>query len=341
MDMERTPHTAKRHAEPPQWRDLPGWPARWLPALLAAAALTVAAGAFASSGAGSEPQTRTAEGFAAERGGNERRPAAALEDFDGGGRTAGQRKIAPSSPEQRAVSCCGFRIYDAKTRLFDDLDRDGYYTWLQVTFDVDTDYTEAEVYADIWLREPGGAYTLIHETDVFTIRGSSSSDDYEVEAELVAGFPPGLYDVLIEVYDAWDDRFVADFGALDSSDLDLLPLEDISFDGDIPPPVVQSDGSGGSGSFSLAGLAALAGLGLWRRRRHSSNAPAVRPARPVPRVRNGSQPLRRLPVPMCHCHGTCDGSCPEPTSSPSRWSAAAPSAAPSAAPTATCSRWGD
>ncbi|WP_405242050.1 choice-of-anchor H family protein [Lentisalinibacter salinarum] len=274
--MERTSHTAKRHAGRRSSRALPDWPARWFPALVVAAALTVAAGAFAADASGIEPQTRTADGFAAERGDSERRPASALEAFEGGGATAEHSKTAPSSPEQRAVSCCGFRIYDAQTRLFDDLDRDGYYTWLQVTFDVDTDYTEADVYADIWLREPGGSYTLIHETDVFTIRGSSSSDDYEVEAELVAGFPPGLYDVLIEVYDAWDDRFVADFDAADSSDLGLLPLEDISFDGDVPPPVVYADGSGGSGSFSLTGLAALAGLGLWRRRRHSFRGPAGR-----------------------------------------------------------------
>lgn len=268
--MERTNHeTLHDRADD---RD---WPIRWFLGLVAAAALTVAAGAFAATTDEPGQRTRTADGFATERGASERRPAAALQEFEGSARARGMTKAAPSSPEQRAVSCCGFRIYDAHTQLFDDLDRDGYYTWLQVTFDVDTDYSEAEVYADVWLRGPDGEYVLIHETEVFTIRGSSSTDDYEVEAELVAGFPPGLYDVLIEVYDAWDDRFVADFDALDSSDLSLLPLEDISFDGDLPPPVVHSGGSGGSGSFSLAGLAVLAGLGLWRRRRHSSGAGAA------------------------------------------------------------------
>ena len=257
-------------------RSRPVWPFRWFLMLVAATALTVAAGAMAASADGTDHETRTADGFAAERGARQRRPASALQDFDGGEPAPGAGKSSPAPPDSRAVSCCGFRIYEAHTRLFDDLDRDGYYTWLQVTFDVDTDYREAEVYADIWLREPGGDYVLIHETDTFTIRGSSAGDDYEVEAELVAGFPPGLYDVLIEVYDAWDHRFVADFDAVDSSDLGLLPLEDISFDGDIPPPVVYSDGSGGSGSFSLAGLAALAGLGLWRRRRHSFRGRARR-----------------------------------------------------------------
>lgn len=274
--MERRTRTASAAAtDRPRPSD---WPIRWFVALVAAAALTVTAGAFAADAASAgdtRHQTRTADGFVTERGDSERRAATALEDFAGAAALRDAAKPAPSSPEQGAISCCGFRIYDAQTRLFDDLDRDGYYTWLQVTFDVDTDYSEAEVYADIWLRGPGGEYVLIHETEVFTIRGSSSTDDYEVEAELVAGFPPHLYDVLIEVYDAWDDRFVADFDAVDSPDLGLLPLEDISFDGDIPPPVVYSDGSGGSGSFSLAGLALLAGLGLWRRRRHSLRVPAA------------------------------------------------------------------
>lgn len=273
--MKRTPHTATRGPDGLGIRASSDWPARWFPALVAVAALAVTASAFAAAPDATEQRTRTADGFVAERGDSERRPASALQDFEGSERMQDAAKAATAPAGQQAVSCCGFRIYDAHTELFDDLDRDGYYTWLQVSFDVDTDYSEAEVYADVWLRGPDGDYVLIHETDVFTIRGSSSTDDYEVEAELVAGFPPGLYDVLIEVYDAWDDRFVADFDALDSSDLSLLPLEDISFDGDLPPPVVHSGGSGGSGSFSLAGLAALAGLGLWRRRRHSSGAAAA------------------------------------------------------------------
>lgn len=217
-----------------------------------------------------DPLTRSASGFESERGEAERRSYDELREFTPSAATragAAQQKSGAAAPGQRAAACCGFRIWSASTELFDDFDRDGYYTYLRVRFDVDTDYSEADVYADVWLRGDDGDYVLIHESDVFTIYGSSGTDDYEVEAELVAGFPPGFYDVLIEVYDAFDDRFVADYDALDTSALGLLPMEDISFDGGLPPPVVDSRGSGGGGSSSLAGLAVLASLAAIRRRR--------------------------------------------------------------------------
>lgn len=254
---------------PRSLRSQPPWPIRAFLMLLIAAGLSVTASALAASDT-PVAATRGADGYLTERGDAGRRPRASLEDFDPRAVPGGDAKASPAAPGQRAVSCCGFRIHDAYTELFDDFDRDGYYTYLRVTFDVDTDYPEAEVYADLWLREPGGRYVLVYETETFAIRGSSATDDYEVEVELVAGFPPDLYDVLIEVYDAWDRRFVADFDALDSPALGLLPLEDISFDGDPPPPVVRADGAGGSGSFSLAGLAALAALVLLGRWRHIS-----------------------------------------------------------------------
>ncbi|MEJ2604532.1 MAG: choice-of-anchor H family protein [Gammaproteobacteria bacterium] len=243
---------------------------RRLAALLLAAGLCANAQASDIPGAGPEPATRGTDGPLAERGGAERRARESLEEFESPRMSPDGSKGAPAPAEHRAVSCCGFRVYDADTELFDDFDRDGYHSYLRVTFDVDTDYAEAEVFADVWLRRPYGEYVLVHESDVFTIRGASAIDDYEVEVELIAGFPPGLYDMLIEIYDARDARFVADYDALDSSALGLLPLEDLSFDGKPAPPVVHAEGSGGSGAFSLAGLAVLAGLSVLRRRRHSS-----------------------------------------------------------------------
>lgn len=243
-----------------------GWTQRLAAILLGAAALTAGAAALAD-----DAKTRATGGFEAERGAQERRASDSLEDFSSSRSDAPRGDSAKAGVStmlsQQSASCCGFYIYDARTELFDDLDRDGYYTYLRVTFDVDTEFAEADVYADVWLRRADGDYVLLYESNLFTIFGSSASDDYEVEAELVAGFPPDLYDVLIEIYDARDGRLVADYGAFDSSALALLPMEDISFDGDLPPPVVDSRGGGGAGSVSFAGILLLFLLAVGLRRR--------------------------------------------------------------------------
>ena len=210
-----------------------------------------------------EPATRALGGFQTERGDNDRRDHAALEDYTPSlakrpGNALRKLGLPKTSP------CCEFRIYDASTALFDDFDGDGYYTYLRVNFDVDTDYSVADVYADVYLVDSGGGFTRIYESDIFTIYGTSGTDDYEIEAELVAGFPPDDYDVLIEVYDAYDDRLVVEYGALESSALSLLPVEDISFD--TPTPVVHAHGGGGSVSWPglLALLLLRSGARGWR-----------------------------------------------------------------------------
>ena len=73
---------------------------------------------------------------------------------------------------------------------------------------------------------------------------------------------PTTYDVLIEIYDAYDDRLVVEYGAWESSALSLLPLEDISFD--TLTPVVHAHGGGGA--WSIPGVLALGGLALGMRR---------------------------------------------------------------------------
>jgi hypothetical protein len=65
-----------------------------------------------------------------------------------------------------------FEIYDADVQLTADFDGDGYHHALNVVFDVDVSYDAATVYAKL----------------------------YEVATELVDGYAPGYYDVLVEIY---------------------------------------------------------------------------------------------------------------------------------------------
>lgn len=226
------------------------------------------------------PESRSAAGFEAERGEAERRDPALLEMHEPGeadGAIDGPLKRPPAGARKHTVVCCAFRIFDATVRLYDDFDLDGYHTYFRVNFDVDTDYSEADVYARLFLRGPTGDWNLFYETGVFSIYGSSGTDDYEVETELVAGYPTGDYDMLIEVYDAWYGDLVVEYGPWDSSAMSYVPLEDTSHDGLLPPPVAFSSGGGG-GAVSLE-ILGLAGLAAWLRRRRSGRTESARPDR--------------------------------------------------------------
>jgi hypothetical protein len=78
--------------------------------------------------------------------------------------------------------------------------------------------------------------------------------------ELLSGYPSGSYDLLIELFDAYDDSLLAYFGPDDTSELAFLPLEDAERDNVIVPDVIVVDRQRHGGG-SLGGLFILA-LGL-------------------------------------------------------------------------------
>lgn len=175
-------------------------------------------------------------------------------------RASGQQKS--SNIESRTPNT-DFWFYTADVELFTDRDRDGYYAGIDLLFDADTYYDVAEVYAVIYLSYEYGPWNEYAETEIFNIFGTSSDDEYIVETDLVAGYPTGNYDILIELYDAYDNAFVAEIGPEDTSELSILPLEDSNRDtpATVTTQVVVSRGGGGSlGWFLLLGLACAGAL---------------------------------------------------------------------------------
>ena len=187
-------------------------------------------------------------------------------------KTAGETTGKSATAAAETVTCCAHYVYSGYTELYDDFDDDGFYSFLRVNVDIDTDFVDSDLYVEVYLRGSTGGWLMIYESEVFTIHGTSAFDDYEVESELLSGFTPDYYDVLVEVYDAYSGDLVASHGPLENSAFALLPLEDVNRDGAIAPAVVASSGSSGGGSLSIAGLLLLAGLYLARRRRHSACA---------------------------------------------------------------------
>ena len=154
-------------------------------------------------------------------------------------------------------------FYSADVVLFNDHDNDGYYQGIDLLFDADTYFMSADVYAVAYLSYEGGPWNEYAVTENFTLFSTASDDEFTIVTELLSGYPSGSYDLLIELFDAYDDSFLAYFGPDDTSELAFLPLEDADRDVVIVPDIIVVDNHGhGGGSFGgllilVLGLAAL------------------------------------------------------------------------------------
>ena len=137
-------------------------------------------------------------------------------------------------------------------------------------FDADTYFTFAEVYAVVYLSYEGGPWNEYAATENFTILGASGDDEYVLVTELMSGYPSGSYDILIELYDAYDDAFLAWYGPDDTSELAFLPLEDADRDAAQGPDVVVVN-RGGGGSLGWLSILSL-GLMVTLRQRLARRA---------------------------------------------------------------------
>lgn len=152
-------------------------------------------------------------------------------------------------------------FYSTESMLRVDADGDGYFHAFSIAFDADLRYGGADVYARLYLSYEGGPWNHYATTDVFTIQASDPDDGYVVDTVLELGYPRGHYDVLIELYEAYDQTRIASVGPAESYALAGLPLEDAGRDQVDTHP----SGHGGGGGLGVAGLLSLAGLGLRRR----------------------------------------------------------------------------
>jgi hypothetical protein len=151
-----------------------------------------------------------------------------------------------------------FWIFDAWVAFFRDDDSDGYFNHFSVEFDVDTEYSSAEVYARLYLGIDE-VFKEYHTTSSFSIYSDNSNDSFVVESELLNGFPPGDYEVLIELYDAYSDELVAVYDGYNDADLYLLSLESKEYEA-TQVIVVREHG----GSLGLWGLLLLPLLHITR-----------------------------------------------------------------------------
>lgn len=169
--------------------------------------------------------------------------------------------IASKSRTQKADVNDDVWIYDSWVTLDYDLDYDGYYSQFTVEFDVDTVFEHMPVYAILYIGT-NDVFEAIYVTDVFDVYSTSSLDSLVVETELVSGFIPDDYEVMIEIYGAASDALLAFSDGYDDADLAYVPLESATYEETYEETIVIVEEHGGS--LSLASLL-LCSLLLFRK----------------------------------------------------------------------------
>lgn len=234
---------------------------RILASLIVLLAMTVSLPASAESPEAVADEPRTSKSLHVRQGGRANRDSGmeTLDTYDGL-RQSGPR-VKPSASAKTSAGTAqtenpayDFWVYEADVILFSDDDRDGYFYGIDLLIDADTIYSAADVYAVVYLSLDGGPWNEYAATEDFTIFGASGDDAYVLVTELMSGYPRGSYDLLIELFDAWDGSFLASLGPEDSSELAYLPLEDYDRDA---PQVTISHGHGGGGATGLWSLLTL------------------------------------------------------------------------------------
>lgn len=148
-----------------------------------------------------------------------------------------------------------FTIFEADVQVLSDIDGDGYHHAINVYFDVDVNLDGAAVYAKLYLSRDGGPWSQYYTTDLFDIYFDDHEDAFEVETELLDGYPAGYYDVLVEIY-SLDHAHMVTSEVLDYHYLgkDIM-LEDLSRD--------EVDYDAGYTSYSVTAGGSSAGALLW------------------------------------------------------------------------------
>ena len=152
-----------------------------------------------------------------------------------------QARILTVRPQAKS-SNQAFWIFDAWVEFFRDDDSDGYFNHFSVEFDADTEYSSAQVYAILYLGNDE-VFKEYHTTSNFSIFSDNSNDSFVVESELLNGFPPGEYEVLIELYNAYSNELIAVYDGNDDADLYLLSLESKEYESTQVVIVTEHGGS--------------------------------------------------------------------------------------------------
>lgn len=116
-------------------------------------------------------------------------------------------------------------LFDVWFDLLTDSDGDGYYAKLNINFDLDTIFSEHEIYVVGQLDNQ-----QLFKTDAFTLHGNSGDDSYQTTVLLTEGYSSNYYDLTLIVYDAETNQMLVQYSSNNNDLFEDLYLEDAMLD---------------------------------------------------------------------------------------------------------------
>ena len=150
----------------------------------------------------------------------------------------------------------GFRIYNVQTDLLRDEDGDGYYSEFAIALDIDTDYSVADVYAEIYFLNERNEWELEYTTQEIELQGITTLDTVHLEFEWASGYQPRYYDFKVVVRDAHSQERLVESSS-EFAALNRIPLESADYEDAVDPIDNPGGRSGGSSSSQGSGGGSL------------------------------------------------------------------------------------
>lgn len=116
------------------------------------------------------------------------------------------------------------------TSIYFDRDLDGFFTGLNISFDMATSHTEIDIICVVSLISDDYTFEPFHTTNTLTIGRYNGSNQHHVELQLLDGIPTDRYDIKLTLRDPWTHRQLDQISADHHSNLHRLPLESESGD---------------------------------------------------------------------------------------------------------------
>jgi hypothetical protein len=149
-------------------------------------------------------------------------------------------------------------IYELAYELSEDWDDDGFYTHINLSFDADAPNQTRRIYAHISLRDPYGNRQLLSRTDDFVIQHYDSGDYVQNQLTLEYGFDPDHYQLIIDLYDAYNHHLLLTSNSPLSTPLNL---ESIDWDSDYSVYIEEEYSVSATGTYRSGGSSSVLLLG--------------------------------------------------------------------------------